>query len=92
VIFYKLMLTADPRTKAFITHCGVNGLNEASAHGVPFVALPLFADQMYNAAVVEKCGVGVYVDIRSVTTDSLSKALAEVLTQDKLVVEELKGT
>ena len=43
---------AAKATKVFVTHCGVNSLQEAAYHGTPIVAVPFLADQPYNAAKV----------------------------------------
>ncbi|KAH7718386.1 CRE-UGT-15 protein [Aphelenchoides avenae] len=70
---------AHPRLSAFITHCGLNSLNEAAASGVPLVTIPLFADQLYNSAIVKKRGIGTYLDIRYLTKEALVDALRAVL-------------
>uniref|UniRef100_A0A3Q4I9N1 UDP-glucuronosyltransferase n=1 Tax=Neolamprologus brichardi TaxID=32507 RepID=A0A3Q4I9N1_NEOBR len=41
-------LLGHPKTRAFVTHGGTNGLYEAVFHGVPLVGLPVFGDQSYN--------------------------------------------
>src|SRR4051794_15275412 len=46
-------LLQHPKLQAFMTHCGMNSVNEAANAGVPFVAIPLFGDQLYNAAIVK---------------------------------------
>lgn len=79
------MFLAHPRTMAFVSHCGLNSLNEAAAHGVPVVAIPLFGDQLYNAAIVAKKQTGVFVDIRRVTTESVVDALDKVLNEPRFV-------
>ena len=43
---------AAPSIKVFVTHCGVNSINEAAYHGTPVVAVPFFGDQPHNAALV----------------------------------------
>ncbi|KAH7718626.1 Protein UGT-54 [Aphelenchoides avenae] len=75
----QVSILAHPKTRAFITHCGLNSLNEASSHGVPLLAIPLFGDQLYNAAIVLKKKMGVYMDIREITEDSVHQALDKVL-------------
>lgn len=45
-------ILAHPATKAFVTHAGANSLYEAAYHAVPVVAIPIFADQPHNAALV----------------------------------------
>lgn len=69
-----------PKLRVFITHCGLNSLNEAVVAGVPMVAVPLFADQLYNAAMVHVRRVGVYLDItRAEDARVIEEALSEVL-------------
>ena len=43
---------AHPGTKVFVTHGGANSVYEAAFHGIPIVALPIFAEQPHNAAKV----------------------------------------
>uniref|UniRef100_A0A915EHN6 UDP-glucuronosyltransferase n=1 Tax=Ditylenchus dipsaci TaxID=166011 RepID=A0A915EHN6_9BILA len=69
-----------PNLKAFITHCGMNSINEAAHAGVPMVAVPLFGDQLFNAALVKHKAIGEYVDIRQaedpqVIIDALHRVL-----------------
>lgn len=87
-ILYKNWLPQDdilahPNTKLFITHAGKGGITEAQYHGVPMVALPIFGDQPGNAALMEKSGYGLALDLLSITEDSLRDALKEVLENQK---------
>ncbi|XP_078655984.1 LOW QUALITY PROTEIN: UDP-glucuronosyltransferase 2C1-like [Branchiostoma floridae x Branchiostoma belcheri] len=75
-------LLAHPKTRAFITHAGSNGLYEALHHGVPVVCLPLFWDQPTNAARVVARGLGVTLDFSTVTADQLYQAILHVLTNN----------
>ncbi|KAI1711658.1 UDP-glucoronosyl and UDP-glucosyl transferase domain-containing protein [Ditylenchus destructor] len=79
----KAML-AHPKLKAFITHCGLNGLNEAASEGVPMIGIPLFGDQLFNAATINHKKIGVYVDITDLHTENYGSnimidALSKVL-------------
>ncbi|XP_066286539.1 UDP-glucuronosyltransferase 2C1-like [Branchiostoma lanceolatum] len=73
-------LLAHPKTRAFITHAGSNGLYEALHHGVPMVCLPLFSDQPANAARVVARGLGVRLDFSTVTAEQLYLSILHVVT------------
>ena len=42
----------------FLTHCGMNSINEAMMYGVPMVAMPFINDQISNAKRVVALGIG----------------------------------
>ena len=42
----------------FLTHCGMNSINEAMMYGVPMVAMPFINDQVSNAKRVVALGIG----------------------------------
>jgi len=42
----------------FLTHCGMNSVNEAMACGVPMVAMPFINDQISNAGRIVELGIG----------------------------------
>ncbi|XP_078684777.1 UDP-glucuronosyltransferase 1-2-like [Branchiostoma floridae x Branchiostoma belcheri] len=75
-------LLGHPKTRAFVTHAGSNGVYEALHHGVPMVCLPLFGDQPANAARVVARGLGVKLDFSTVTADELYRAVLHVLTNN----------
>lgn len=72
-------LTGHPKTKAFITHGGTNGLYEAIYHGVPMVGLPLFADQPDNMMHMKTKGAAVVLDINAMESKDLADALKTVI-------------
>ncbi|XP_039518071.1 UDP-glucuronosyltransferase 2A1-like isoform X4 [Pimephales promelas] len=72
-------LLGHPKTKAFITHGGTNGLYEAIYHGVPMVGLPLFADQPDNMMHMKTKGAAVVLDINTMKSKDLAEALKTVL-------------
>ena len=55
------------------------------------IATPLFADQNYNAAIIEHKGTGIYLDLKKVTTMTVINALNEVLESDRLVFFIIKA-
>lgn len=42
----------------FLTHCGMNSVNEAMLSGVPMVAMPFINDQISNAKKIVDLGIG----------------------------------
>ncbi|XP_035657917.1 UDP-glucuronosyltransferase 2C1-like isoform X1 [Branchiostoma floridae] len=76
-------LLAHPKTKAFVSHCGYNGVSEAMYHGVPLIGMPLFGDQHDNIARVEARGMAVTLDIHSVTSEEVYQAITTVVSNPR---------
>ena len=76
-------ILAHPKVKLFISHCGLGGMTESKYHGVPIVAIPIFADQMTNTALILKEGWGVEVPLKTITEVSLTAAIKEVIENPK---------
>ncbi|XP_072797066.1 UDP-glucuronosyltransferase 2B18 isoform X1 [Vicugna pacos] len=72
-------LLGHPKTKAFITHGGANGIYEAIYHGIPMVGIPLFADQPDNIAHMMAKGAAVRLDFNKMSTTDLLNALKQVI-------------
>ncbi|XP_021163163.2 UDP-glucuronosyltransferase 2C1 [Fundulus heteroclitus] len=72
-------LLGHPKTRAFITHGGTNGVQEAIYHGVPVVGLPLFFDQPDNLSRVRAKGAAVIVDIAMLDRHIFKEALMAVI-------------
>ncbi|XP_043304382.1 UDP-glucuronosyltransferase 2C1-like isoform X1 [Cervus canadensis] len=72
-------LLGHPKTRAFITHCGTNGIYEAIYHGVPMVGIPMFGDQHDNVARMKAKGAAVEVDLQRMTSADLLNALKAVI-------------
>ncbi|XP_072050023.1 UDP-glucuronosyltransferase 2A1-like [Amphiura filiformis] len=72
-------LLGHPQIKAFVYHCGLNGVWEAVYHGAPVVAVPLFGDQYDNAQRLVSRGMALKVDITTLTSDELAQAIRTVI-------------
>lgn len=72
-----------PRTRAFVTHGGTNGLYEAVFQAVPVVGIPLFGDQPDNLARLSRLGAATVLDFNQLTSDQLTEALNSVINQDR---------
>ncbi|XP_015230862.1 PREDICTED: UDP-glucuronosyltransferase 2C1-like [Cyprinodon variegatus] len=72
-------LLGHPKTRAFITHGGANGVFEAIYHGIPMVGIPTFADQPDNMVHMAAKGAAVNVDFNFMTTEALRDAINTVI-------------
>jgi MGT family glycosyltransferase len=64
----------------FITHGGMNSINEAVTFGVPMVVVPNTIEQSINASRIEQLSCGLYLDQAHLTIEALRTAAAKVLT------------
>ena len=67
------------RAAAFVTHAGMNSVQEALYHGVPLVMAPQAADQFWISARAREIGAGVVLPRRP-RRGAIAKAVAEVLS------------
>ncbi|XP_048220626.1 UDP-glucuronosyltransferase 2B31-like [Perognathus longimembris pacificus] len=72
-------LLGHPKTKAFITHGGTNGVYEAIYHGVPMVGIPLFADQPHNIDQMKARGAAIGLNFITLSSKDLLDALKTVI-------------
>ncbi|KAM7432866.1 UDP-glucuronosyltransferase 1-1 [Porites harrisoni] len=76
--------------KAFVSHAGHNSVYESAYHGVPVVAVPLFADQFSNAKKVEQFGLGIAVDHETVDVHQLFKTIERVATDPRYKIKAVR--
>ncbi|XP_062855669.1 LOW QUALITY PROTEIN: UDP glucuronosyltransferase 5 family, polypeptide E1 [Trichomycterus rosablanca] len=72
-------LLGHPKTRAFITHGGTNGIYEAVYHGVPMLGIPLIFDQFDNMVRLKERGVAKVLDVTALDVDALTRALLDIL-------------
>ncbi|TMS04122.1 UDP-glucuronosyltransferase 2A2 [Larimichthys crocea] len=72
-------LLGHPKTRAFITHGGANGIYEAIYHGVPMVGIPLFAEQPDNMVHLKAKGAAIIVNLNFMKTADLRDAINAVI-------------
>lgn len=63
----------------FITHAGMNSIQEAMYFGVPVVAVPQATDQFLNAGRAVKLGAGIYINKSTPKAAELRSAVEKVL-------------
>jgi MGT family glycosyltransferase len=64
---------------AAVTHCGMNSLNDILVHEVPFVAIPLGADQPLLAARAQALGATLALDAETLTPQQLRECVNRVI-------------
>uniref|UniRef100_UPI0037E8BFEB UDP-glucuronosyltransferase 2C1-like n=1 Tax=Semicossyphus pulcher TaxID=241346 RepID=UPI0037E8BFEB len=72
-------LLGHPKTRAFITHGGANGIYEAIYHGIPMVGIPLFGDQPDNLVHMKAKGAALTVDLNFMKPEDLRDAVNTVI-------------
>ncbi|KAK7172633.1 hypothetical protein R3I93_002672 [Phoxinus phoxinus] len=73
-------LLGHPKTRAFITHGGTNGIYEAIYHAVPMLGIPMFGDQPDNLAHMKAKGAAVVIDnIKTMQPQELVDGLNAVI-------------
>jgi UDP:flavonoid glycosyltransferase YjiC (YdhE family) len=59
----QLQILAHPAIGGFLTLCGWNSALESMCMGVPMVAMPIQAEQMTNATLLDKfLGIGLRIN------------------------------
>ncbi|XP_037094196.1 UDP-glucuronosyltransferase 2B20-like [Pollicipes pollicipes] len=68
-----------PKTRAFVTQCGIGSAMEAVYNGVPMLAVPIFVDQHENALFLQHRGLAIAVDRFNISTSLLETSLQRLL-------------
>ncbi|XP_006824685.2 UDP-glucuronosyltransferase 2B20-like, partial [Saccoglossus kowalevskii] len=72
-------LLGHPNTKAFISHGGINGVNEAIYHAVPFIGMALSAEQSENVERLVNKEMAISLDSKSFTEDDVYNAVKKAI-------------
>ncbi|KAI9554748.1 UDP-glycosyltransferase 208E1 [Daphnia sinensis] len=79
-------LLGHPKIKLFINHGGLNSKQEAVYHGVPFIALPVFADQPINAQKARDDGYAILLDWDNLSEDILYDSIQQMLVDPRFAL------
>ncbi|GMS99258.1 hypothetical protein PENTCL1PPCAC_21433 [Pristionchus entomophagus] len=76
-------MLADRRLTAFVTHAGMGSTQELALRGKPGLFIPIFGDQMRNAGMMERSGVGKVFDKRDLGDwTKLTAAIEDLLENE----------
>lgn len=73
------MLVEEKSVRALMTHCGMNSILESTYYGVPVIAMPLFADQDFQAYRIEAQEIGVRIEVGQLNEEILEDAIWKIL-------------
>ncbi|KAL6427438.1 hypothetical protein ACFW04_008757 [Cataglyphis niger] len=80
---------AHPRVMAYVMQGGLQSLQEAVHYSVPVVAIPFFGDQLFNARKILDAGIGLTLDIDTMTESTIVQTLREVV-ENKTYLNNIK--
>ncbi|XP_070538287.1 UDP-glucuronosyltransferase 1A1-like [Ptychodera flava] len=83
-------ILANKKTRLLVTHCGPSSVQEGVYHGVPMLCLPFLDEHFDNAVKVKARGIGDYLDIREMTSESLHQKMTDIITDERYRGESLK--
>ncbi|XP_018008568.1 UDP-glycosyltransferase UGT5 isoform X2 [Hyalella azteca] len=73
-------ILAHANTKLFISHCGVNGVQEAVYYGVPMICIPVQGDHHKMAEMVHHRGLGIRLEWKKFSEEILNQSIHEIIT------------
>ncbi|MBI5839051.1 MAG: glycosyl transferase [Chloroflexi bacterium] len=71
------------KASLFITHGGMNSVNEALFFGVPLIVIPMSVDQPIVASRVRELGAGIYLEKRKANHRNLKKFSGLILADER---------
>ncbi|XP_071860842.1 UDP-glucosyltransferase 2 [Bombus fervidus] len=72
-------ILAHPKLMVYVMQGGLQSLQEAVYYSVPVVAIPFFGDQLFNARKIVDAGIGLTLNIDTITEESVVRTLTEVI-------------
>ncbi len=79
VFKYVPQLAILKKSSLFITHCGMNSVNEAMTCGVPMLGAPFFWDQMVNCDQIEKLNLGRRIKCLKILPEKLYESAMSII-------------
>lgn len=80
---YVPQLDILPRVAVFVTHGGMNSVNESLYYGVPVVVIPQMSEQELVGRRVEELGAGLYLAKEEATAEKLRECVQRLLTESR---------
>ncbi|XP_076058494.1 UDP-glucosyltransferase 2-like isoform X1 [Oratosquilla oratoria] len=77
-------ILAHPKIRLFISHGGINSLQEALHHNVPIIGMPMFSDQSHNIGMGHREGWAYRLEWEDLTEEKFVKVVEGALTDSRL--------
>ncbi|MDO5156270.1 MAG: glycosyltransferase [Eubacteriales bacterium] len=74
----------------FLTHCGMNSINEALCFGVPMVAMPFMNDQITNAKQLVNLGIAKRIHSIVQNTNEIYESVIQVASSNEMKENAMK--
>ena len=87
---YVAQIEVLKQADVFVTHGGMNSINEAFTYGVKTVVIPFSSDQPINATTVERMNIGKRLDFKKTNSTTIHDVVMEVL-ENKEMEDHLKS-
>ena len=78
----QLRILQHEAVRMTIMHGGMNGVSEALYNGVPIIVLPYGGDQGSNADRVQSQGLGIRLDLQTVTKERIKQSIEQIDSED----------
>lgn len=78
-----ILFLGHPNVKAFISHGGLLGTQEAVYHGVPMLGLPLMYDQVFNMERLQRHGVAIRLFYKHLNRNYVSQQIDKILNDPR---------
>jgi len=69
--------------RAIWTHGGLLSTQEAIWKGIPIITMPFFMDQKPNTQILVAKGVGIYLDVKTLSVQTILHAVEEILYNER---------
>lgn len=76
---------SHPAVRVFISHCGMNSINEALYWEKPILALPFFGDQHYNAARIVDLGAALKLNKKHFDSTEVRRKIDTLLSNQNYI-------
>eukprot|EP01095_Lingulamoeba_sp_RSL-Kostka_P016457 TRINITY_DN8062_c0_g1_i1.p1 TRINITY_DN8062_c0_g1~~TRINITY_DN8062_c0_g1_i1.p1 ORF type:complete len:422 (+),score=95.60 TRINITY_DN8062_c0_g1_i1:142-1407(+) len=77
------------RCDLFITHCGMNSMNEGLYFKTPLILMPLSSDQFFNAKQLENLNIGYKLNRNNLTSSDFVDAFNHFYNENNQLSEEI---